>query len=296
MTTPTKIYVGGWARFREESGATRKEALEDFSWMGEQDIVGAKVPVKFGSNSDRLYYEDCRAALERVAGSKEWLKAYVGVEEGSGKHNFRDEIGMQIRLDNGHSGASWCGIMWAYKALLNDWDGWVLATKEREALREYKEIQAPNYVFSRLSFLAASVQAGHNPKEEVVAYAEKWGFKGSIEEIAQMAGPIHLENQEQDEKRRMEQAEEAHKSLMQGIKWKYMYPSRWFDTRDGSSIYPNTPYDITPRAIQEMTQKQPEYKQHLQRVRAAMAVYRATFSEYDTSAKMLEFLKKWSLA
>jgi hypothetical protein len=296
MSSPNSIYVGGWARFREESGATRKEVEEDFSWMGEQDIVGAQAPVKFGSESDRIYYEDCRDALGRVEGSKEWLKAYVGEEEGSDQRNFRDAMSSKIKLHPGHSGSSWCGIMWAYKALLSDWDGWVLATKERQALREYTKIQAPAYVFSRLSNLAASVQAGYGVADEgIVAYAEQWGFKGSIEEIAQMAGPIHLENQEQAEKWRMEEAENAHKSLMGGVKWKYMHPSRWFDTRDGSSIYPCTPYDITPRAIQEMTQKQPEYRQHLQRVTAAMAVYRATFKEYDTSAKMDQFLKKWSL-
>ena len=74
MSTPTKIYAGGWAGFREESGATRKESPEDFSWMGEQVILGAVTTRYFSSKSDRMYYEDCRDALERVEGAKNWLR------------------------------------------------------------------------------------------------------------------------------------------------------------------------------------------------------------------------------
>ena len=303
MSTPTVIYVGGWARFREESGATRKEAVEDFSWMGEQGIVGASHPCTFGSKSDRMYYEDCREALGRVAGSKEWLKAYVGVEEGSGRLNFDDTTARQILLHQGHSGSSWCGIMWSYKALLNDWDGWVLATKERQALREYREIQVPDYVFSRLQSLAAGLFAGHGgdhgPTDGgVKAYAAQWGFQGSLEDISDMAGHIHLENEDRKEAERMRQAEEDHRSLMGGIKFKYRNPIRWFDTASGSNILPRTPHDITGRAIQEMSQKHPEYRQHLQLITAAMAEFRTLPLVYESmqSSKMKAFLKKWGLA
>ena len=291
-----KIYVGGWARFREESGATRKEFPEDFSWMGEQDIVGAVPACKFASTSDRTYYEDCRDALARVEGAKEWLTASVGVEEGSGTFNFQDDIGKRIVLDSGHSGNSWCGMMWSYRGLLNGWDAWVLAQKEKEALREYKNIQVPDYVFSRLSGDAAAVLAGHShPTEESVkTLAAQWGFQGSLGEISEMASSIHLENQEHNEKKRMKHEEEKHCDLLGGVKWKYKYPSRWFDTPYGSSIRPRTPYEVTGRVIQEMEAKHPEYRQHLQRVTAAMAEYRATYEMYDTNAKMELFLKKWS--
>jgi hypothetical protein len=301
MTSPNKIYPGGWAAFREESGATRKEAREDFSWMGEQEIVGAGVSRKFSSKSDRMYYEDCREALARVVGAKEWLKAYVGVEEGSGRLNFQDAKGREIQLHHGHSGSSWCAIMWSYKALLNDWDGWVLATKERQALREYRDIQAPDYVFSRLHNLAGAVLAGHGgdhgPTEGGVrAYATQWGFQGSLQEISEMAGPIYLENEERNERERMERAEEEHRVMMGGLVWKYMHPVRWFDTPGGSRILPQTPHHVTGRAIQEMLQKYPDYRQHLQQVTAAMAEFRATYGTHDTTKKMELFLKKWRLA
>lgn len=303
MSTPTKIYVGGWTRFREESGATRKELPEDFSWMGEQDIVGAVVPRKFGSKSDRFYYEDCRDALEKVEGAKEWLKAYVSVEEGSGMQNFQDDIGRQIVLHSGHSGSSWCGIMWSYRLILNGWDDWVLANKERDALWEYKQIQVPEYVFSRLRGDTSALFAGHSamsygPKEEdVKAYAAQWGFQGSLAEISDMATPIYLDNEERNERERMKRAEEGHRDLMGGIKFKYRHPVRWFDTLDGSSILPRTPHEVTGRAIQEMQKAHPEYRQHLQRVTAAMAEFRTLPLAYEStsSPEMLAFLKKWSL-
>jgi hypothetical protein len=301
MPASTNIYFGGWAKFREESGATRKEALEDFSWMGEQNIVGARIPVKFGNSSDRFYYEDCRDALGRVEGSKEWLKGYVGVEEGSGL-NFQDGMASQIRLHQGHSGSSWCGIMWSYRALLNDWDGWVLRFKEKQALWEYKQIQAPEYVFSFLNGETAALLAGHgagrNLEQGIIEFADKWGFQGSTEEISVMANQIYLENEQRNEKERMERAEEAHRDLMGGIKFKYMHPVRWFDSMKGSDIFPRTPYDVTGRAIQEMQEKHPEYKQHLQRVTAAMAVFRALplAKESRSSPNMVAFLKKWGLA
>jgi hypothetical protein len=303
MSSSAKIYVGGWARFREESGATRKEAPEDFSWMGEQDIVGATVPRKFSSKSNRLYFEDCRAALEKVEGSKEWLKAYVGVEEGSGEFNFRDKIGKQILLHEGHSGSSWCGIMWSYKALLNDWDGWVLANKEHDALWQYKGIQAPDFVFSRLRGDTGALFAGKSggnwgPTEEGVKnFAAQWGFQGTLEEIGDMAVAIYLENEERNERERMRRAEEQHRDLVEGVKFKYQHPVRWFDTLSGSNILPRTPHEVTGRAIQEMQEKHPEYKQHLQRVSAAMAEFRTLPLAYGStsSPNMLAFLKKWSL-
>ena len=85
---------------------------------------------------------------------------------------------------------------------------------------------------------------------------------------------------------------------MGGIKFKYRNPIRWFDTASGSNILPRTPHDITGRAIQEMSQKHPEYRQHLQLITAAMAEFRTLPLVYESmqSSKMKAFLKKWGLA
>lgn len=262
------IYIGGWARFREECAVTKKEAFEDFSWMARQESTfnGLRWTV-----NNPLDFEDCRDALKRVEGGTEYLKNYPELEEGEGM-NFNDPIGRQIKLGWHHSGASYFSMLWTYRALLNDWDGWVLAQKERGAFEAYQKIQVKPEVITSLYNSAKRFLDGNggNTESEILHHAAQYGLKGSMEEIYSILSHLfaehmaHLALQAQQQKKRL------HNNLIGGLKWKYKHPIRWFDTPLGSSISPTTPAYITEEAFEEMEGLYPGYRAHIHQVKDAM--------------------------
>jgi len=127
-----RITLGGWPAFSElDYGVSKKEPVETFDWLPscENTLYGL---------SEREYFEDCKLALDRVEGSREWLKAHEG--------NFSDETSemfwkIVVGMLDDHSGFSGSATLNLYRALLRDWDGWVYAQKRRRALLIYKARQ-----------------------------------------------------------------------------------------------------------------------------------------------------------
>ena len=266
----TTIYIGGWARFREECDVTKKEPVEDFSWMG-------RAPSELHSwrwtMSDVSDYEECREALNRVEGAREYLKNYVAVEEGEG-FDFRDPIGEQIVLGSHHSGASYFALLWSYKALLNDWDGWVLRRKEHVAFQEYRKVQVKSDIITGLYYSAAAVMNGMRAQEsELMARARNHGLHGSLDEVYPIITHLFTEHMAYLALQAEQEKKQRHQDLIGGLKWKYKHPSRWFDTPWGSSLFPTTPQNITEEAFVEMEAKYPAYRQHIQRVQVALQSY-----------------------
>jgi hypothetical protein len=269
------IYIGGWARFRQECDVTKKEAFEDFSWMAQQESTFNNFRWTINDPSD---FEDCRDALKRVEGGTEYLKNYEPLEEGEGI-NFNDPIGEQIKLGSHHSGGSYYSMLWTYKALLNDWDGWVLAQKERGAFEAYRKIQVKPEVITSLYYRAKRFLDGNSPpfpvvESELLESAAQWGLKGGIEEIYPILSHLFTEHMARTALEAEHYKKRRHHDLVGGLKWKYKHPSRWFDTPWGSSISPTTPASITEEAFQEMEAKYPGYRAHIQKVNAALRSYR----------------------
>ena len=238
----------------------KKELLEDFSWMGQAAAE----------------YEDCREALNRVEGAKEYLKNYVAVEEGTG-FNFDDPIGNQIKLGDHHSGASYYSMLWVYKRLLNDWDGWVLAQKERVAYEEYQKVQVRPDIITHLYYTCTEFLNGNTGgaalESELLAKAATVGLEGSIQDVYNVVAPLFAEHVARMELQSLQRKRRAHVDLIGGLKWKYKHPSRWFDTPWGSTIAPTTPQYITPDAFAEMEQLYPGYKEHIQHVERALSFF-----------------------
>ena len=270
-----KVYIGGWKQFREDCGATRKEAMEDFSWMGVQKIgtcmnlwSSEPRPATFGDDSNRIYYEDCRDVLAKIEGAKEWLKDYVKPEKGD---SFDDAIGNQIHLHSGHSGCSYYSILWSYKYLLNNWDDWVLKQKERDAMTHYRHMRVDPYKIAHLVGDIDQILKGvppssvYNSQEHILRRAGAIGLEGkSIQEIHDICLQIMEENEEIRAKEEAEQNERQHQDLIGGLVFKYQNPSRWFDTVRGSTLFPVDPSYITQRAYVEMEAKYPGYRSHIQ--------------------------------
>jgi hypothetical protein len=268
------IYIGGWARFREECGVTKKEPVEDFSWMGRQ---ASEFHNWRWTLTDAADYEECREALAKVEGAREYLKTYVANEEGEG-FNFNDPIGDQIVLGAHHSGGSYYTLLWDYHRILNDWDGWVLRRKEQRAFEEYRKVQVNSGIITALSFRCSELldtSKTRNPdlESELLTMAAMHGLHGSVEEIYSIVSHLFTEHMARMALEREQEKKQWHHDIIGGLKWKYKHPSRWFDTPWGSTIFPITPQNITEEAYAEMETKYPGYRQHIQRVKAALESY-----------------------
>jgi len=261
MSQPKQIYIGGWARFREECGATKKEPFEDFSWMG-SPILGTDAVY---DPSGRADYEDCRDAVARVEGGKEYIKTYVA----TGGLNFQDEIGQQIQLHGGHSGASGACMLWSYKRLLNDWDDWVLQQKEHHAYNEYKKRQADEHTIHYLMRLGNphSFPPSEDSTQKIKDILEIHGLTVSVEEGVAIATQIWDEFVAR--RMRLQKEQEAQRFLdrVEELEFKYKHPFRWFDTKYGSSIGLSRVSEITPELMAEMTRRHPDYREHIQNLR-----------------------------
>jgi hypothetical protein len=259
-----KIIVGGWPAFAEANGVNKKEPVETFDW----------IPFE----SDKFYYNDMRAALDLVEGSREWLKAYT-FDKAKEKHAFSSEIANNLiqAMWDGHSGSSGASMMWNYKRALNDWDHFVFKTKEYEGLRSFKCQQIPMW---KVKSLQDKCNIWLSTEEESMK-----DFLGNIllEECAKlclagmdvpeiMATLMFIERdlleiQANDEKKK---AEERHCDLMESLEFLYEHPIRWFDTPSGCTLMPRHPTQITRRAIAEMEAKFPGYDKHIENVLFAM--------------------------
>ena len=263
MSQPKQIYIGGWARFREECGATKKEPFEDFSWMGSPILGTDAVYAPFM----RTDYEDCRDAVARVEGAKEYIKTY---KEKEGL-NFQDPIGQQIQLHGGHSGSSATCLLWAYKMLLNDWDGWVLQVKEQCAYKAYEQLQAQ---FSVIHWIVRmSKNAG-----VIQSLLEEHGLGGlTVEEGVAIVTHIYDEFiARQRENQKQQEAYELREAVS-SLEFKYKHPMRWFDTREGSSIGLRRVNDIREPAMAEMTRRHPDYPAHIEFIKDVMPQIRLPY-------------------
>jgi hypothetical protein len=101
----------------------------------------------------------------------------------------------------------------------------------------------------------------------ILETAERNGLSGSVEEIHKAVCIAREAIQNIERKGRL------HAMLVEGLKVKYKQPIDWFDTTYGSTTIPTQPDYITPEAFTEMTQLYPDYEEHIQRVKEALAEF-----------------------
>lgn len=103
--------------------------------------------------------------------------------------------------------------------------------------------------------------------EWILQTAERNGIKGSLEEIHTNVCIAREAIQSVQHKARL------HAMLVEGLKAKYHAPIDWFDTTYGSVTIPTVPECITPEAMAEMKARHPDYEEHIQRVKEALAEF-----------------------
>ena len=259
IETHSKRILPGWKVYAEENGVNKKEPMETFDWMP----------------GDASMFNDCRDALASVEGAKEWLKTFTATK---GKASFLDGMGASIPLSSLHSGASASSMLWTYKFLLNNWDTFVYTTKKSSAVRKYRDLIPPTYVYRRLVYLCDEYKENHsnNTFNEIQTLWSTYSdTEKTVEEIHAIVTPLLEEIDMLDEEQRKVQEEEMHRSMMGCVEFHYEHPMRWFDTRDGSSLRPVHPSRIPPRAMDEMESMYPGYNEHIRRVTLAIQSLRS---------------------
>lgn len=245
------------------------EPKEDFSFLREE----------------RNTYEDFRAALDSIPGSREYLMNYVKPEEG---YSFYDDMGNQIMsaAGNSHSGASVVGLAWQYKNLLNDWDGWVKGAKIHYAKKAYKEAQlerSQTWPFAHTMLhkkVIIDYYKGDKAKlaevdakilDKAVALKAELSLSYSPEEMMVMMKELITEFEKETADADAAIVKENFESRLKVLEHHDNFPSRWDDYGKGSlkSQLFNSIYGITPAMYEAMEERRPGFKKRIQEVIAA---------------------------
>jgi hypothetical protein len=258
-----RIIIGGWKAFAEEAGVNKKEPMENFDWLP--------------SEEDKMYYNDMRAALDKVEGSRDFVKNYVYVK---GTLPFGGTIGNALANASsvGHSGASASSILWSYQNALKDWDNFVFKTKEYKGLREYKSLQVPIWQVENLLMdcHAWIVDSDWHPadaaelEKTIKLECAKLCLTGTVREIKAILTEILEDLNAIELNENIKKNERQHTELLESLEFLYENPIRWFDTPSGCTLSPRHPTYITEKAMTDMEKKTPGYKKHIENVLVAM--------------------------
>ena len=246
-----------------------QEPKEDFSFLTEE----------------RNTYEDFRAALDSIPGSREYLINYVKPEEG---YSFYDDMGNQIMsaADNSHSGGSVVGLAWQYKNLLNDWDGWVKGAKIHYAKKAYKEAQleqSQTWPFAHTmlhkkviidyykSDKAKLAEVDAKILDKAVAFKAELSLSYSPDEVVEMMKELITEFEKETADAEAKGVKEQFESRLKVLEHHDKFPSRWDDYGKGSlkSQLFNSIYGITPAMYEAMEARRPGFKDRIQTIIAA---------------------------
>lgn len=268
MFTSTKIIVGGWSAFAEQTGVNKKEPMETFDWIP--------------SESDKFYYSDLCAALNTIEGSREWLKNYE-FNEARDTYPFNSDIGCKLimAMSKHHSGSSGSFFLINYSMALRNWDAFVLRVKEFHGRMAFNKQQIPYImVTSILDSCNLWVLRMNNCETtteiegDILMKCAAHGLTSTVPEIKKILEQIKRDYETVHVEDRNRYEEEKHMNLMSSIEFLYKNPIRWFDTPSGCTLSPSHPRYISERAMAEMELRFPGYKKHIDNVLLAMGSHR----------------------
>jgi hypothetical protein len=228
----------------------------------------------------RADYIEARDALDRIPGSRIFLKQYTHSEDSM---PFCDSIGSNIlaSFGNHHSGSSATRLGWNYKFLLNNWDAFVENSKECYAREDYDAIQIlendtwPYFnAKTRYSLLSNPYQpdSQNGLKAEVDYEIEQLRQNFNIpydnDKISAMLDELIEEISCERAINSQKESEDRFKANLGILKHHYKFPCRWKDTPSGSSLF-GSPYNITDKMICEMEKEYPDYREHIEKIRSS---------------------------
>ena len=250
--SPQTILIGGFAVFSEAAGLYVKEEPETFGWL-----------------SDKAYYEDMRQALDRVAGSREYLRSLNPREP----HNSPLIEDIYAALEDGpnHSGASFSGLVASYRAALRDWDQFVTSQKRRVITANYKGSQVNpdrlrwflNDTYHTFGMTEAEGIV-KNLSEHKLTFSDGSSPK-SWAELKALTNPLMTEFRLSQEASDAEAVQLTFDCRIDVLEWNYNHPSRWFWPGEADPRQ-----SITREEMAAMELLHPGYSEHIRKVCAEL--------------------------
>ena len=169
-----------WSEYSRDLPLAEKEEVETFWWMRREDSP---------------YFEDLRQALDKVEGSRDYLRA--GVKDIL-NDEMVDKISGHLRQD--HSGGTMSILIRSYCYALKDWPTWVLNQKTSVAYQRYKMLQLPFQNVYELVLLIARIEGGGLPGSDFeanhaafVALKNKYEIPGTNDQAMAYAKAVYNE-------------------------------------------------------------------------------------------------------
>lgn len=248
---PQTIMLGGWPVFSWAAGLNEKEEPETFHWMT--------------TNHNQADYEDMRQALDKVPGSRDYLRSLKPADY----HDGPIINALFNALENGsnHSGASFACLVGSYRSALNDWGGFVLAQKERIIMGYYKARQITPH---RLRWFLNDVYHtfGMTEAETIVKNMAEHNLTFSDEsvpttwaDLKTLTNPLMAEFRAHFEAEEAKMAKKRLDHRIESLEFNLQHPCRWFWPCEG-----NPRHCITEEEKATMEAKHPGYRTHIEMV------------------------------
>jgi hypothetical protein len=272
-----------WSEFRKTLGVEQPEPAETFDWI--LDVSWKKD------------LQMAKEGMDSIEGSRTFLKSYRHPLEQSSMDPMRYRIGCAI--GDHHSGASAGMALNTYKYLLNNWDTFVLKTKDREQ-RKASNYEARQIHYSdQDDFLKALKEAKASPEtpEKATAFAniclnfrEKFGVSYDNDTLARLI-PLIKREEGQDAMKKLEEAKALQiEEEVSMLTFLYKCPIRWFSYQGG--LYPFSVRNVSTPHIIKMIALYPDFMEHYTAVLKALAEWGQMKGEKKPTAAFFEVFKK----
>lgn len=216
--------------------------------------------------------EDMRRVLDKIEGSRVWLKKYEATEE---DHRFLTGFGPRIiaNLGSWHTGVSATKALWNYKKFLMNWDDAVLKIKTIQARTDYDEKQLTGDDIRRFCMLM-KLQKGNTITPEMEKDMDtlltdliiKFSIPYDKSVIPEMLEKLDTQLHEEERKAIENADRQEFEGRISVLVHHFKFPVRWNDTKEGSSIF--GPINrITEEMFVEMEKRYPGYRDHIRGIR-----------------------------
>jgi hypothetical protein len=249
-----------WSVFRKTLGVEQAEPAETFDWILDE--------------SWRNELQLAKKGVDSIEGARAFLKDYRHPLEDGEMDPIRFRIGCAFGPH--HSGASVSMLMNTYTYLLNNWDEFVLKTKDREQREASNYDKRQIHYSDQDEFLEALKEAKEDPesREKAVKFADLcFNFRQRFhvtydnDTLTQMIRLIKKEESEEGLKQIAEMNESNIAEEVEMLTFLYRCPIRWFSYEGGIPPFRVT---VTAEHITKMAAIYPDYAEHYDQVQRAM--------------------------
>jgi len=235
-----------WSEYRKTLGVEDKEEPQTFGWMLDTRFATDLTEAKHG--------------LATIKGGAEFLKSHVRSLDGLVHPTMFD---IYTSFGPHHSAASTSLLANTYKALLNDWDGFVLATKDREKRKVSRYDERQIHYSDYDDFLVSAKKGGASHATLCDTFRKKFSTRYDNERLLQIFKGLRQEESQEFVAIMKEEATKRLDDDIETLTFLYKCPIRWF----------LQPYQLVVSAahMEKMRAIYPDYEAHFETVMAARA-------------------------